>query len=218
MPSQDFLRHAALLGGSGSGKTTLAMSILEQLLGQGVPVLMIDRKGDLARWADPDAWREKAGDGRDAERSALLERIAPRLYTPGDPQGRDLALPVLPAWSPHAQPHDREEAARSSCDALASIIGLKEKVELVGRAVQQQLLLARRPLQPREVLGGPRPLRNTHSAPFRRTRRHPGPAASRTANGGSQEARGRDSPPRPGDSPASTGPHVDSPPRLHGIS
>ncbi|MGH1406661.1 MAG: helicase HerA domain-containing protein, partial [Rhodomicrobiaceae bacterium] len=38
-------RHAAVLGGSGSGKTTLALSLIEQLLMQDIPAVLIDRKG-----------------------------------------------------------------------------------------------------------------------------------------------------------------------------
>lgn len=41
--------HAAFLGASGSGKTTVALAIIEQLLSQGIPAILVDRKGDLCR-------------------------------------------------------------------------------------------------------------------------------------------------------------------------
>ena len=56
VPVRDLTQHAAFLGGSGSGKTTAALCLIEQLLEQGVPAVLIDRKGDLCRYADPDAW------------------------------------------------------------------------------------------------------------------------------------------------------------------
>ncbi|MEL6290009.1 MAG: AAA family ATPase, partial [Pseudomonadota bacterium] len=56
-----FRRHAAMLGGSGSGKTTLAISVIEQLLLRGIPAILIDRKGDLCSYANPDVWRPVDG-------------------------------------------------------------------------------------------------------------------------------------------------------------
>ena len=53
---QELTQHAAFLGGSGSGKTTAALNLIEQLLERGVPAVLLDRKGDLCRYADPAAW------------------------------------------------------------------------------------------------------------------------------------------------------------------
>ncbi|HEY8233489.1 MAG TPA: helicase HerA-like domain-containing protein [Vicinamibacteria bacterium] len=44
----DLLTHGLIVGMTGSGKTGLAVVILEELLRQGVPVIAIDPKGDLA--------------------------------------------------------------------------------------------------------------------------------------------------------------------------
>ena len=46
--------HAAFLGAPGSGKTTMALGIVEQLLLQGIPVILVDRKGDLCLYARPN--------------------------------------------------------------------------------------------------------------------------------------------------------------------
>jgi len=91
----DLTRHAAFLGGSGSGKTTLALGIIEQLLERGVPVLLIDRKGDLCRYASALAWDEPPTRHGDADRKqALLDRLVIQLFTPGHPAGRPLAIPA----------------------------------------------------------------------------------------------------------------------------
>lgn len=45
--SKDLTTHAVLLGMTGSGKTGLAISLLEEALIDGVPVIAIDPKGDL---------------------------------------------------------------------------------------------------------------------------------------------------------------------------
>src|SRR5439155_17705886 len=52
----EFTQHAAFLGGTGSGKTTAALNLIEQLLARDVPAVLLDRKGDLCRYADPAAW------------------------------------------------------------------------------------------------------------------------------------------------------------------
>ncbi|MEO0729587.1 MAG: helicase HerA-like domain-containing protein, partial [Pseudomonadota bacterium] len=74
LPQPIMKRHCAVLGGSGSGKTTLALTIIEQLLLEGIPAILIDRKGDLCSYANPDVWKEISGE--DVERSAERERLA----------------------------------------------------------------------------------------------------------------------------------------------
>ena len=50
----ELTRHAAFLGAPGSGKTTAALGVVEQLLVQGIPAILVDRKGDLCGYARPD--------------------------------------------------------------------------------------------------------------------------------------------------------------------
>lgn len=47
LPAHHFVTHAAVFGMTGSGKTGLVMVMVEEALRSGVPVLMIDIKGDL---------------------------------------------------------------------------------------------------------------------------------------------------------------------------
>lgn len=44
-------RHAVCLGMTGSGKTGLCVSLLEELAMAGVPVIVIDPKGDMTNLA-----------------------------------------------------------------------------------------------------------------------------------------------------------------------
>jgi hypothetical protein len=70
----DLLTHGLIVGMTGSGKTGLAIVMIEEALRQGVPVLAIDPKGDLANllllfdrldpaqfaaWVDPEAARRQ---------------------------------------------------------------------------------------------------------------------------------------------------------------
>src|SRR5262249_16719176 len=60
----ELVQHAAFLGGPGSGKTTLALNLVEQLLLQGIPAILVDRKGDLAGYANDAVWTRPLDDPR----------------------------------------------------------------------------------------------------------------------------------------------------------
>jgi hypothetical protein len=122
----EFVQHAAFLGGSGSGKTTAALNLIEQLLARDVPAVLLDRKGDLCRYADPGAWDRPLGDAaRTAARQALRNKLDVALYTPGEPTGRPLALPIVPPGFAELPEADRERFAQYASGALGSMIGFK---------------------------------------------------------------------------------------------
>lgn len=73
----DLLTHGVIVGMTGSGKTGLAITLIEEVLRQGIPVLAIDPKGDLGNllllfdsldgasftpWIDPEAARRGGKD------------------------------------------------------------------------------------------------------------------------------------------------------------
>ena len=51
LPMRDLTTHAVCLGMTGTGKTGLGICLLEETLLQGVPVIVIDPKGDLSNLA-----------------------------------------------------------------------------------------------------------------------------------------------------------------------
>jgi GTPase SAR1 family protein len=118
-------RHAAFLGSTGSGKTTLALSVIEHLVGRGVPAVLIDRKGDLAGYARPGFWRDPDPE-RQARKQALLQAVDVRVYTPGNPAGRPLSIPVVPAAMAELPSHERSKVARHAAAALATMMQYKE--------------------------------------------------------------------------------------------
>ena len=120
-------RHAAVLGGSGSGKTTLALSIIEQLLLRGIPAILIDRKGDLCSYANPDVWRSNDGDvsERRGDREKLADAIDVAVYTPGRSSGRPISITLLPHGISELPEHEQQLLANLSSAALGDMLHLK---------------------------------------------------------------------------------------------
>jgi hypothetical protein len=120
-------RHTAVLGGSGSGKTTLALCLIEQLLMNGTPVVLIDRKGDLCSYANPDVWRGREDDF--GETSSLRERLGDQIdvavYTPGRASGRPISITLLPTGINELPEHEQQLLANLSAAALGDMLHLK---------------------------------------------------------------------------------------------
>ncbi|WP_375757136.1 ATP-binding protein [Corallococcus exercitus] len=122
----ELTKHSAFLGGPGSGKTTLALNLIEQLVIQGVPALLVDRKGDLAAYARREAWEEELDDPVMVERRRLLrERVDVALYTPGRSDGRSLAIPVVPQGLDKLPPAERDQVIQQAADAISSMLEYK---------------------------------------------------------------------------------------------
>ncbi|MFT3765232.1 MAG: ATP-binding protein [Minicystis sp.] len=122
----EMTRHAAFLGGSGSGKTTLALNVVEQLLLRGIPVILVDRKGDLAGYARKSVWSSAILDEElDARRLSLKEKVDVGLFTPGHPHGRPLSIALAPDGLADMGEVDREEASACAASALADMLGYR---------------------------------------------------------------------------------------------
>ena len=115
-------RHLAVLGGTGSGKTTLAMTVIEGLLLRGVPAILVDRKGDLARYADSVAVAALAG----PLGARFREQVEVALFTPGQSEGRPLALSVLPARAAGLSSQELAAQVAEAAGALATMLGYGE--------------------------------------------------------------------------------------------
>ena len=120
-------RHAAVLGGSGSGKTTLALCVIEQLLLKGIPAVLIDRKGDLCSYANPDVWRANDNEytERRGEREKLADAIDVAVYTPGRASGRPISITLLPNGISELPDHEQQLLANLSAAALGDMLHFK---------------------------------------------------------------------------------------------
>jgi hypothetical protein len=118
--------HAAFLGSTGSGKTTLALNVIEQLLLRGIPAILVDRKGDLCAYARDRVWETTpANPTLASRRDALADRVDVALFTPGHPEGRQLALSLVPRGLAGLKDLDRDQAAGYAAHALGDMLGYK---------------------------------------------------------------------------------------------
>jgi len=101
-------RHAAMLGSTGSGKTVMAKTVIEEAALSGIPSLILDPQGDLARLAlgiDEDDLRQHGGEVDRMKK--LMSKMEVRIWTPLRSKG--LPLCIDPFRSPPAD-LDPEEA------------------------------------------------------------------------------------------------------------
>jgi hypothetical protein len=145
----DFTTHGVIVGMTGSGKTGLAIAMIEETLRSGIPVLMIDPKGDLGNlcltfpklepndfspWIPKESdaaavatqWKEGLAawslDGSDIE--ALRTAAPVTIFTPGSKAG--VPLNVIGSLAP---PSGSDEEARhdeieSFVSGLLNLVGL----------------------------------------------------------------------------------------------
>jgi GTPase SAR1 family protein len=142
--------HAAFLGAPGSGKTTLALALIEQLMLRGVPAILIDRKGDLCRYADPNAWNVNAPDEEsEARRLKMRSIVDVSLFTPGNPNGRPLSIAAIPHGLGSLPSFERTQLARYAAGALGGMMNYKangtEQTRLVILSSAMDLLSQSRP-------------------------------------------------------------------------
>lgn len=101
-------RHAAMLGSTGSGKTVMAKTVIEEATLAGIPSLILDPQGDLARLALAINEGELIEQGGDVGRmKKLMSKMEVRIWTPLRSKG--LPLCIDPFRSPPAD-LDPEEA------------------------------------------------------------------------------------------------------------
>ena len=100
-------KHVALLGSTGSGKTVAAKVLIEEATLEGIPSIIIDPQGDLARLAITANRAEVTENGGDAERSrSWEEKSEVRIWTPTRRKG----LPIcLDPFSPPTGELDQEQ-------------------------------------------------------------------------------------------------------------
>jgi hypothetical protein len=103
------------------------LCIIEQLLMKGIPAVLIDRKGDLCSYANPDVWRAHEGEygERRGERERLADSIDVAVYTPGRASGRPISITLLPNGINELPEQEQQLLANLSAAALGDMLHLK---------------------------------------------------------------------------------------------
>ncbi|MEY4580934.1 MAG: hypothetical protein RL701_5637, partial [Pseudomonadota bacterium] len=144
-------RHSAFLGASGSGKTSLALNIIEQAATRGIGAILLDRKGDLAAFADPQCWERPDPDPQRVKLKRLLrDRLHVCLFTPGNSLGSSLGIRAVPSGLAQLPQQERAHLARFAAQGLGSMMGYKgtqgdlalvailgKTIEVIGQLTQQ---------------------------------------------------------------------------------
>jgi hypothetical protein len=140
---QELTRHAAFLGGSGSGKTTVALNVIEQLLLRGIPAVLVDRKGDLCGYARPELWTKTPGNEPLAERRDRLRAcVDVAIFTPGNPAGLSLSIPLVPDGMDQLPTWEREHLAGYAAFALGGMMAYKDHGQDASRlAILKQAIM-----------------------------------------------------------------------------
>lgn len=149
----DLVTHGVILGRTGSGKTGLGAVLIEELALSGVPVIVVDPKGDMtnlalafprlaaddfAPWVDAERdpqteatkWRDGLGQSGQPQGRvrAYREAAAVTVYAPGWVRGEGVPkVDVLPSLRPpRGLPEEaRAEQARGLVSALLGAVGVE---------------------------------------------------------------------------------------------
>ncbi len=144
LPLSALPTHVAVVGAAGSGKTWMAKVIAEEAIRLGVPVLAIDPQGDLVQFLRPAAEPPGLSDADRSLRRDFLDRVEPRIWTPGSSHGRRLSLdpirlPGRDELARIADPDRREEEWQGMLGvAAAQLVGL---AKVGGETDSQQTFL-----------------------------------------------------------------------------
>lgn len=114
----DLVTHGMILGMTGSGKTGLGIGLLEDLALGGVPLLVVDLKGDLTNLAlVTDQQRAVLG----GPPGTVKDWVPLKIYTPGSEAGRPVS--VLGSMAPPEG--ERADLVTGTVLGLLNLIGKK---------------------------------------------------------------------------------------------
>ncbi len=135
-PKQSLVRNVQILGQAGSGKTVMAKVILEECALAGIPSIILDVQGDLARLAMPPEDDPKA----DSERQRMwTDNVEPRIWTPLSDAGLQVCInPFDLPSDTHDTPLDYDEGGyewRMMATGLGSLLGVDESSNRGRQAV-----------------------------------------------------------------------------------
>jgi hypothetical protein len=118
IPEKVLTKHVAVIGSTGSGKTRLAKSIVEEVARNGIPSLIIDPQGDIARLVE-------FGDIQTEEAKEFYKKAEVRIFTPASNKGiqfsfNPIQMPREDVLNGIDDPFEREEYLITVFDSISS--------------------------------------------------------------------------------------------------
>ena len=114
------LRHVGILGNTGSGKTVMAKIILEECALAGIPSIILDLQGDLARMALPTI-NDPLADSK--KQKDWMKKTDVRIWTPLEDSGLPICVNPFKLPPPHLDEDESEKAWDLVAIGLAEILG-----------------------------------------------------------------------------------------------
>ena len=125
LPTSILRNHVAMLGGTGSGKTVAAKILIEEATLEGIPSIIVDPQGDLARMAqpaDPDVISEMGGNLERLQEWKNKAEI--RIWTPGKNKGIQVCVnPFTPPRGEYKEEGDIVQAWDVMASGFAALAG-----------------------------------------------------------------------------------------------
>ena len=141
LPTSILRRHVAMLGANGSGKTVAAKVLIEEATLEGIPSIIVDPQGDLARLAqfgDSAKISEMGGSKERFERFKSKAEV--RIWTPGKNNGIQVCLnPFSPPKGEYREEVDIAAAWDMMASGFTALAGHDEENRISGKQIKSFL-------------------------------------------------------------------------------
>tara|TARA_B100001250_G_scaffold47419_1_gene37125 strand:+ start:1445 stop:3577 length:2133 start_codon:yes stop_codon:yes gene_type:complete len=141
LPTSILRRHVAMLGANGSGKTVAAKVLIEEATLEGIPSIIVDPQGDLARFAQSGNSDKISEMGGSIERlQKWKDKAEVRIWTPGKSNGLQVCLnPFSPPRGEYKSSDDVQEAWDLMASGFTALAGHDTENPRSGKQVKSFL-------------------------------------------------------------------------------
>tara|TARA_Y100001954_G_C15798419_1_gene598793 strand:- start:178 stop:2307 length:2130 start_codon:yes stop_codon:yes gene_type:complete len=141
LPTSILRRHVAMLGANGSGKTVAAKVLIEEATLEGIPSIIVDPQGDLARFAQSGNSDKISEMGGSIERlQKWKDKAEVRIWTPGKSNGLQVCLnPFSPPRGEYKNSDDVQEAWDLMASGFTALAGHDAENPRSGKQVKSFL-------------------------------------------------------------------------------
>ena len=126
IPRETLIKHIAVLGASGSGKTVALKRIIEELALSGIPVIILDMKGDMSNLAisvsNEELVKRKHGTEHGED---WRDKVEVRVFTPASVKGIQINCSPLRPIPPNIPDEDVAQLLDMTVEAVLAALQYK---------------------------------------------------------------------------------------------